>query len=106
MFWLRWLVTAESNSDPHAAINSHRVLSPGLGAASAIRDVAAAVPAWVCVGAATLTSGDGYFSTSRTSVTFLLVVMITPQTTTNERNPMDHASVCVRRLKFGSTSSG
>src|SRR6476660_1621647 len=102
MFWLRWLVTAESSSDPHAAISNHNVLSPGLGTASGINNGTAAAPAWDAVDAAPPTSGDGCISGSRSSGTLLLLAIITPQTTTNTRNPRDHASVCARRLRFGS----
>src|ERR1051326_1186152 len=107
MFWLKWLVTAESNSDPQAAINSHSVFSPGLGTASGARDGAAAAPAGDVVAAAPLAIGDGCGgSGSRISGNSLLPAIMTPQTTTNTRNPTDHASVCVRRLKFGSISTG
>ena len=106
MFWLRWLVTAESSSDPHAAISSHSVLSLDWAQRQESSDGAAAVAAWELWRTATLTAADGCCSALATSGTFLLLAMMTPQTTTNIRNPTDHASVCVRRLKFGSTSTG
>src|ERR1041385_2617991 len=108
MFWLKWLVTAESNSDPQAAINSHSVFSPGLGTASGAMHGAAAVPAGDVVAAAPLAIGDGCGggSVSRVFEASLLPATMMPQTTTNTRNPTDHASVCVRRLKFGSISTG
>ena len=65
-----------------------------------------AVAAWEVVGTATLTVDDGVISSSRSSGTFLLPAIITPHTITNRRNPNDHASVCVRKLKFGSTNTG
>src|ERR1041385_1567170 len=102
MFWLRWLGTAESSSDPHAAINSHNLLSPRLGTASEIKDGVAAVPVADVVAAAPLTAGNGCRSGSRISGASLLLAIITPHTATNRRNPTDHARVCVRRLKFGS----
>ncbi len=106
MFWLKWLVTAESNSEPQAAISSHKVFSPGLGTTSEIKDGAAAIPAWDVVDATPLTANGGCGSGSRISGAFLLLAMMTPQTTTKKRNPNDHASVCVRRVKFGSISTG
>src|SRR6185312_17394128 len=108
MFWLRWLVTAERSNDPQAAIKSHSVRSPGVGTASEARDGAAAVAVGDAVAAAPLTAGNGCCSGfgSRVSGASLRLAMMTPQTTTNTRNPTDHASVCVRRLKFGSISTG
>ncbi|HXO39790.1 MAG TPA: hypothetical protein VN872_14200, partial [Candidatus Acidoferrum sp.] len=105
MFWLRWLVTADSSNDPQAAISSHSVLSPGLGAASEISDALAAVSAWDIDVVVALTAGDECCATSRGSGVFLLLAMMTPETTTNKRNPNAHATVCVRSLKFGSTNS-
>src|SRR5438309_1679076 len=106
MFWLKWLVTAESSSDPHAAMSSHSVLSPGLRTASGRSDGAAAAAAWDTADSEMVVAVDECCSTSRLSGTLLLLAMMTPQTTTNRRNPIDHASVCIRRLKFGSTSTG
>src|SRR6185503_5299083 len=98
MFWLRWLVTAERSNDPQAAIKSHSVRSPGVGTASEARDGAAAAAIGDVAFAAPLTAANGFGSGtgSRVSGAFLLPAMMTPQTTTNTRNPTDQASVCVR----------
>src|SRR3954467_10628067 len=101
MFWLKWLVTAESSSDPHAAINSQSVLSPGLGTASASKDGAIAVAPWDGADAAPLTGADGYWSAAPPSGALRLLAIMSPQIATNRRNPTDHASVWVRSLKFG-----
>src|SRR6266404_4461552 len=108
MFWLRWLVTAESRSDPHAAISSQNVRSLGLGAGLIVGEEATATSgtATSCAAAAVRKAAAFSSASPRTSPIFLRPMRITPQTSTNAKNPTDQASVCVRKLKFGSIHTG
>src|SRR5579884_2327867 len=80
IFWLKWLVTAESSKAPQAAINSHMVRSCGVGAVSAASET------WFAAGGG-VASGDA----------LLPPKLIAPQTKANSRKPIDHARVCACR---------
>src|ERR1700684_703029 len=85
MFWLRWLVAADSSNAPHAAVNSQRNRSLEVGDGSGL----------LASGASECAAG-----TSGATVTaFRLLRLMAPQTSTNTKKPMDHTAVCACRLK-------
>src|SRR5215472_3193512 len=97
MFWLRWLVTAESRSEPQAARSSHKIRSRRVGIRS---DSTAGGAGGISAG------GSAAGVVAESSVSLVPLKLIAPHTTTKIKNPADHTSVCTLRLKYGSIKAG
>src|SRR5579864_4515900 len=89
MFWLKWLVTAESSKAPQAAVSSQTIFSFEVGGGFGGSSGLAASSSSVGVSAIFDSKIFGSFAGSPTDALRLLR-LIAPQASTNTRNPADH----------------
>src|SRR5579859_112011 len=107
MFWLKWLVTAESSKAPPDARSSQNIRSPAVGNLSAV----CAAPSGGRVGALEsefplCPARAAELDSATTTAADLAPRLMAAQTMQKTTNPIAHASVWVRRLKFGSINIG